>query len=169
MSEIAWPLDYNVIRRKKISNTFGRFKERTKGCHWGWDFYAPVGTPCYAIADAVSVQTYRSKDFGLVLVLEFQFEGRRLFAAYCHLAKAIIHGTGKLSRIKAGDFVAYTGNSGNASNLTGAEEHLHFELRESVRPLPGEKGRLSPLKIFKECPLTSPIIVSHQNATNSSR
>ncbi|MCA1856349.1 M23 family metallopeptidase [Massilia oculi] len=164
MQGVQWPLDYNIIRGRKLSNTYGRFKERFAGCHWGWDFYAGVGTPCYAIADAISIQTYQSSSFGLVLVLEFDHEGRRLFAAYCHLDKAIVQGAGPRNQIKAGDFVAYTGSSGNASNLKGEEEHLHFELRTSVRPLPGEKGRLSPIEIFRKCPLNSPIITPHRTS-----
>ena len=166
MSDIVWPLDYNIIRNKHISNTFGKFRERTKGHHWGWDFYAPAGTACYAIADAISIQTYgkasSKENFGLVLVLEFEFEGRRLFAAYCHLSKIVTHGIGAHSQVKAGDLIAYSGNSGNAYNMKGQDEHLHFELRETVRPLPGEKGRLSPIRAFKTLPLKSPIIVSHQ-------
>ena len=53
-------------------------------------------------------------------------------------------------RVKAGDFVALTGSSGNARTMPTMElgSHLHFEVRESMRPGPGLTGRLDPLKFF---------------------
>lgn len=158
MATILWPLVNNVIRRKKLSNTYGRFAERTSGVHWGWDFYAHAGTPCYAIADGKLVLRYGSSNdtgnFGLVSVLEFPFEGRTLYAAYCHLSGV----SAPLGPIAAGQQIGFTGNSGNAHGMTGDDEHLHFEIRTSPRPPPGgSPHRLSPLIVFKKCPLTQAI------------
>lgn len=158
MTQILWPLVNNVIRKNKLSNTFGRFPERAKGVHWGWDFYAAAGTPCYAIADGKIVLQYGDKNdtdnFGLVAVLEFQLEGKTLYAAYCHLNRIVAQN----GPISAGYQIGFTGNSGNAHSMVGADEHLHFEIRTSSRPAPGgEPRRISPLKVFKTCPLTQPI------------
>lgn len=160
MSQILWPLVQNIIRKQKLSNTFGEFPgQRNSGVHWGWDFYAAKGTECYAIADGEIQMIYgKSTDtdgFGLVVVLKFNFENRNLYAAYCHLDKAIVSPGVK---VKAGDFIGYTGNSGNAHNMKGADEHLHFEIREEPRPPKGKKGRLSPFVVFKKCPLHEMII-----------
>lgn len=85
MTRILWPLVVNVIRRKKLSNTFGVFPERASGAHWGWDFYARKGTPCYAIADGDIAAIYGSsgdtESFGLVVVLKFKLASSDLFAA----------------------------------------------------------------------------------------
>ena len=72
MSEILWPLVSNVIRRGKLSNTYGRFPVRKSGTHWGWDFYAKAGTSCYAIADgrieAIYGSTSDTGSFGQVVL-----------------------------------------------------------------------------------------------------
>jgi len=144
----------NVIRRNKLSNTYGRFPERTSGVHWGWDFYAESGTPCYAIANGKLVLRYGSSSdtgsFGLVSVLEFLSEGRTLYAAYCHLSGV----SAPLGPIAAGEQIGFTGNSGNAHNMQGLDQHLHLEIRTQPRPPPGGAPyRLSPLVVFKRCPL----------------
>jgi murein DD-endopeptidase MepM/ murein hydrolase activator NlpD len=159
MSKILWPLVSNVIRRNKLSNTFGRFPERISGTHWGWDFYAEAGTPCFAIADGRIEMVYGSASdtgsFGLVVVLKFVHGGRTLYAGYCHLSGAVVASGQK---VKAGDQVGFTGNSGNANTMTGLDQHLHFEIRTSARPAAGEAHRLSPLTVFGKCPLHTAIV-----------
>jgi len=160
-TKILWPLISNVIRRNKLSNTFGRFPERKSGTHWGWDFYATPGTPCFAIADGPIKAVYGSAtdtgNFGLVVVQKFEYEGKELFAAYCHLSAALVQPSP--NAIAAGTQIGMTGNSGNASTMKGDDQHLHFEIRSSVRPSPGgEPLRISPLKVFKVCPLSKPIV-----------
>ena len=54
MGEVTWPLEQNMIRGQKVSNTFGMVRTYANGTpkpHQGWDFAAAVGTPAYAIAD----------------------------------------------------------------------------------------------------------------------
>lgn len=159
MDRLLWPLVSNVIRRNKISNTFGLFKERISGAHWGWDFYAQAGTPCYAVSDGeiVLIETGVSDtgSFGNVAVLKFEFKGKTFFAAYCHLQSVSV-GKGP---IKAGDQVGYTGNSGNAHNMKGEDQHLHFEIRSSAKPGPGgPPRRISPFVLYGVCPLRLAII-----------
>lgn len=160
MSEILWPLVTNLIRRNKVSNTYGRFIERKSGAHWGWDFYAKCGTPCYAIADGCISNIYGDSSdtgsFGLVAVLMFAFGDKSYYAAYCHLNAVTVSNQ---NLVKAGDQIGFTGNSGNASNMSGLDEHLHFEIRTSVRPPPGGKPyRISPLEVFGKCPLHIAIV-----------
>ncbi len=160
MSEILWPLVTNVIRRNKLSNTYGRFVERTSGVHWGWDFYAKCGTPCYAIADGRIEMVYGNvndtNSFGLAAVLKFDFGGKQYYAAYCHLSSVTVSA---LDSVEAGDQIGFTGNSGNASGMSGPDEHLHFEIRTSARPPAGGKPhRISPLAIFGKCPLHIAIV-----------
>lgn len=159
MSKILWPLVNNVIRRNKLSNTFGRFPERASGTHWGWDFYAKAGTPCFAISDGTIEMIYGDSSdtfsFGKVVVLKFEHSIRTLYAAYCHLSGAVVIAG---QQVKAGNQVGFTGNSGNAHNMQGLDEHLHFEMRTSARPdKGGEPLRLSPLTVFGKCPLNTAI------------
>jgi peptidoglycan LD-endopeptidase LytH len=160
MAKILWPLVNNVIRRNKLSNTFGRFAERKSGAHWGWDFYAVSGTPCFAIADGVIEAVYGhtsdTGSFGRVVVLKFSIALKDLYAAYCHLSNETV----KIGdKVQAGDQVGFTGNSGNASSMKGLDQHLHFEIRTSVRPPPGgEPSRLSPVVVFRRCPLHHSVI-----------
>lgn len=158
--KILWPLVTNVIRRNKASNTFGRFADRKSGAHWGWDFFAVSGTPCYAIAngtiDAIYGHASDTGSFGRVVVLKFRFGTRDLYAAYCHLSREVVN-VG--DRVSAGDQIGFTGNSGNASSMKGLDQHLHFEIRTSVRPPPGgEPSRLSPIIVYKKCPLHQTIV-----------
>jgi peptidoglycan LD-endopeptidase LytH len=160
MTTVLWPLVNNVIRRHQLCNTFGRFPERKTGTHWGWDLFAMRGTPCFAIAEGTIEAIYGhasdTGNFGLVAVLRFKFDQTELFAAYCHLSNVVVT-VGR--RVKAGDEIGLTGNSGNASSMKGADQHLHFEIRTSVRPPPGgEPLRLSPIKVFRRCPLHHPIV-----------
>ena len=161
-TQITWPLVKNVIRKNKKSNTFGRFVEREKGAHWGWDFQANVGTPCFAIADGRIAAVYgavsENKGFGLVVVLEFEFEGRTLYAAYCHLSAAVVSRELEVNR---GQLLGYTGNSGNAFKMDKFNEHLHFEIRTIIKPgLGGPPHRIDPIMVFKTCPLLVPIFES---------
>lgn len=154
-SSFYWPLTQNRIRQSKLNHTFGYVRNGgTKG-HWGWDFYASPGTPCYAICQGkivdVTGSASETTSFGLTVVLEFQHEGKTLYAAYCHLAgSSVVKG----APVDAGQQIGFTGNSGNAFNMAPEDQHLHFELRTKPRPGPGgPPSRIDPIEIFNVCPL----------------
>ena len=156
MTAIGWPLDINVIRGKtrerQEANTFGMVRQYADGHdkpHQGWDFLAENDTPCYAIADGAIKLIYKSKDYGLVLVLGFLWHGRELFAAYAHLSDAI---TTLGQSVRKGDQIAHSGSSGNAGNMGPGERHLHFEIRTIPRPGLGLSGRISPWSLYAKVP-----------------
>lgn len=154
---IGWPLKHNRIRRGLVSNTFGPVRRGTDGkprVHQGWDFEAPVGTPCFAIADGAVAMTYFSKDYGNVAVLSFEHDGQMRFAAYAHLS-AIDVKTGQ--RVIRGQRIGLTGDTGNAKGMAGPDQHLHFEIRTEPRPGLGLAGRVTPLNIFRAVPLDKAI------------
>ena len=157
--EIDWPLDRNRIRRGMINHTFGMVRRNADGSrrpHQGWDFEAPAGTPCFAVADGTVEAVRRSGDYGLQVILRFAFDfdgdGDRdlLFAVYCHLSRADV---APGQAVKRGSKLGLTGNTGNAVSMKGVDQHLHFELRDRPQPGRGLAGRFSPLAIFGECPL----------------
>lgn len=155
---LRWPLQSNMIRNKAVSNTFGMVRRRADGSkkpHQGWDFFAPIGTQCYAIADGKVAVITTGKDYGKVLVLSFQFEGATRYAAYCHLS-AINVALGQT--VKRGDRVALTGDTGNAKGMKGSDLHLHFEIRTVPTPGLGLAGRVSPLEVFRHVPLDKAVI-----------
>ena len=120
--------------------------------HQGWDLDAPVGTPCRAIADGQIEYVGVHPQFGQQVILRFSRSGNKLqslpgdtlFAAYAHLSAALVT-VGQV--VRAGDTIALTGVSGNAS---ASAPHLHFEIRNTSNPNPGlgGVGRLDPAEVL---------------------
>lgn len=150
---VDWPLDSNVIRRNSEINTFGMVRFRADGSrkpHQGWDFYAPKGTACYSISDGEVVFADPCGDYGNTLVVTIA--GTPLFAAYAHLDEILVP---KGAKVTLGQRIAYTGCTGNADKMTGADQHLHFEIRDLPTPGMGLDHRYSPLTVFGVCPMTT--------------
>jgi peptidoglycan LD-endopeptidase LytH len=144
------PLDYMEIRRGLPNHGFGRVRNNGTRAHQGWDLWAPVGTPIYAVANGV-VEFVRldSGDYGSQICASFEnpnSPGSLLYAFYAHLSQ--IYVTEK-AVVEEGQVLGLTGNTGNASTLSSFEdEHLHFELRTSVAPGLGLSDRLDPAEFF---------------------
>lgn len=155
--QIDWPLDRNVIRRGAESNTFGMVRRRADGSpkpHQGWDFHAPIGTQCHAVADGQIVSVIDGGDYGLVIVMSFRHMEKVWYAAYCHLSKALVKPRDKVT---LGQVIGLTGDSGNARGMKGDDLHLHFEVRNMPLPGRGLDGRVSPLLLFGVCPMQEPV------------
>lgn len=154
--QFRWPLHRNQIRRGAKSNTFGpdvrRDAEGKPRAHQGWDFAAPVGTPCYAIGDGVVTLMEERGDYGLRVTVQLNepHDGRRLWAFYAHLSQALVT-TGQAVRL--GDAIGLTGDTGNARGAPREDQHLHFEIRTEPSPGLGVAGRISPMEIYGGCPL----------------
>lgn len=155
---IGWPLVTNVIRRGLENHTFGMVRRNRDGsprAHQGWDFYSEPGYRCYAIADGKVVAVRNTSGYGKHVVMEFQFDLDNdggvdtLYAAYCHLSRVDVQVGQKL---RLGDQIGLTGNSGNARSMRGKDQHLHFEIRRQPITGRGLKGRLSPFRVFGKCP-----------------
>lgn len=154
---LRWPLAHNVIRKNSESNTFGMVRRNADGSarpHQGWDFEAPIGTECFAIADGAVALVSSAGDYGKLVALSFHLNGETLYAAYAHLSEIRV-ATGQA--VTRGQVIGRTGDSGNAKGMTGRDLHLHFELRTIKQPGLGLVGRISPLQIFREVPLDKAI------------
>lgn len=152
---VGWPLDVNVIRKNSVNNTFGMVRKNTDGSsrpHQGWDFYAKEGTSCYAISNGEVKHVESRGSLGLMIVVSIGNTGKH--AAYCHLSKSKVE-VG--DRVVLGEMIGFTGNSGNAIGMVGADQHLHFEIRNQVITGTGLEGRVSPLEVFGKCPMNDPI------------
>jgi RHS repeat-associated protein len=142
------PLANMKIRNNRASNLFGTVRSIDGGVnnknHQGNDYYAEVGTPIFAVKDAVVHKIIQEKDggfYGMQIILKItNADGTFHYAQYAHLSAV---------NVKEGDNVlekqivpiGYTGTSGNASE---SSPHLHFELRTQENVGKGLGGRISP-------------------------
>lgn len=100
-----------------------------KRMHAGIDFRADIGTHLFATGDGVVKYAKRNGNYGNLLIIDhgFGFETR-----YAHLS-GYADGVRVGSKVKRGDLVAYSGNTG----LTNGP-HLHYEVYlndEAIDPL----------------------------------
>jgi peptidoglycan LD-endopeptidase LytH len=151
---IDWPLNSNLIRKNSIANTFGMVRKNSDGSdrpHQGWDFYAEEGTYCYSVARGKVVFADDRGALGNLLVISIGDTG--YYAAYAHMSRIDLN-VG--DTVELGQLVGLTGNTGNASTMVGENQHLHLEIRDKPLTGLGLEGRISPLKVFKTCPLHTP-------------
>jgi murein DD-endopeptidase MepM/ murein hydrolase activator NlpD len=117
-----WPEPYTVNKR----SPFGPRKHPITGqasFHNGIDVAMPVGTPLTAGADGEIVHKGNNGSGGVTLIIR---HANNMHTVYYHLQKPSPHRIG--TRVKAGDFVAHSGNTGASTG-----PHLHYELRNSRR------------------------------------
>ncbi|MBU0827693.1 MAG: M23 family metallopeptidase, partial [Gammaproteobacteria bacterium] len=103
-------------------------------------------------------ENHDAKGHGKLVVLEFLFQGRTLFALYSHLSiVSVARGT----KVKQGEVIAYTGTSGNANGMTGEDQHLHFEIRDELEAGRGLGGRVDPKTLYGRAPREYIVVESH--------
>ena len=161
MTQLAWPLPRNIIRRQIPNHTFGKVRNGGTKDHQGWDLYALPMTPCYAIADGKIVASFDDPDpngYGSQVILEFKYREQTLYAAYCHLSFRLAQVGETVMRSQV---IGTTGRTGNASNLEGADFHMHFEIRIKPRPGPGMAGRIDPASIYGRAPVNTMFVQGH--------
>lgn len=85
-------------------------------------------------------------------------DGQPAYAAYAHLSE-ISSGISINNTVTLGQLIGKTGNTGNACNLTGEDQHLHFELRKEVSPPAGTglQRRFDPKRLYGEPPLQTTV------------
>lgn len=88
------------------------------GYHTGVDYAIPTGTPVMAASSGAVEAVKESGPYGLQIVVKHQ-EG--LYTQYAHLSSASVE-IGQ--KVKAGQRIALSGNTGNSTG-----PHLHFEVR----------------------------------------
>jgi murein DD-endopeptidase MepM/ murein hydrolase activator NlpD len=117
-----WPLQDVVL-----SSFFGNRSDPISGkkrAHHGVDFATKVGTKVSAVAAGVVMQSEPRGSYGELIVIRHTsgWESR-----YAHLsARKVKTGT----RVKAGQLIALSGNSGRSTG-----PHLHLEIRRSGKAI----------------------------------
>lgn len=132
---ISYPISNPVI-----GSSFGMRKHPILGgmrMHKGIDFRASKGTPIYAPADGIIVETSNGRGFGKHVKIRHNGVYTTLYAHLDNFARDKKVGT----RVKKGEVIGYVGKTGIASG-----EHLHFEVHENGRPINPIKLIGSPVK-----------------------
>lgn len=111
----------------KVSATFPTYSSGKP--HSGIDVACPEGTPIRASKDGVCIKRREIEtSYGKYLFIE---HAENLISIYAHNSELTIN---EGDHVKAGDIIAYSGNTGNS---TGA--HSHFEIRvngSAINPAP---------------------------------
>ncbi|MFI9047848.1 peptidoglycan DD-metalloendopeptidase family protein [Streptomyces sp. NPDC053427] len=115
------------VTQHGLSALFGQAGVNWMSVHTGIDFPVSYGTPVMAATDG-TVRTQWNSAYGNMAIVTAP-DGTETW--YCHLSSTKI----RSGSVKAGDQIAYSGNSGNSTG-----PHLHFEVRpggdSAIDPLP---------------------------------
>ncbi|MCX4780533.1 peptidoglycan DD-metalloendopeptidase family protein [Streptomyces sp. NBC_01264] len=114
--EAARPKFALPVARHGLSAGFGQAGVNWMSVHTGIDFPVSYGTSVMAATDG-TVRSQWNSAYGNMVILTAA-DGTETW--YCHLSSAKI----RSGKVKAGDVIAYSGNSGNSTG-----PHLHFEVR----------------------------------------
>lgn len=147
--DTSWgdPVKSPRIRRNKASNLFGPVRHYADGSvrwHRGFDYYAPKGTPVYSVGDGVVSLVQNHPDFGHCVLVTHKRPKQTYYSFYAHLSSVSVkYG----EKVRKGTMLGKSGTTGNAYNLSGEDEHLHFEYRTS--PKHGDRRQANPNVIVK--------------------
>ncbi|UUU24466.1 M23 family metallopeptidase [Streptomyces sp. DSM 40750] len=116
------------VSQQGLSAYYGQSGVNWMSLHTGIDFPVSYGTPVMAATDG-TVRTEWNSAYGNMVIVTAK-DGTETW--YCHLSTyKVASGT----TVKAGDAIAYSGNSGNSTG-----PHLHFEVHpaggSAIDPLP---------------------------------
>jgi murein DD-endopeptidase MepM/ murein hydrolase activator NlpD len=126
------------ISGARISSGFGMRRHPVLGysrMHKGVDFAVPRGTPVYAAGDGVVDQVGKKGGYGNYLRIRHTSE---YVTAYAHLHK-YSSGIKKGRKVKQGQVVAYSGNTGVSTG-----PHLHYEVIVAGRQVNPSKVKMTP-------------------------
>jgi murein DD-endopeptidase MepM/ murein hydrolase activator NlpD len=116
------------VEQHGLSAYYGQAGINWMSVHTGIDFPVSYGTKVMAATDG-TVRTQYNSAYGNMMIVTAK-DGTETW--YCHLSSYQVPSG---STVKAGDAIAFSGNSGNSTG-----PHLHFEVRpaggSSIDPLP---------------------------------
>jgi murein DD-endopeptidase MepM/ murein hydrolase activator NlpD len=123
-----------------FTNTFGAPRADT-GWHHGEDIYAALGAPILAIADGTVFSVGWNDVGGYRLWLRDKHGNEFYYAHLSAFSPLALNG----AQVKAGDVLAFMGNSGDAQ---GTPYHLHFEIHPVQLLYMGYDGVIPPYPIL---------------------
>ena len=114
-SKFIWPV------KGVVTSPFGN---RWGNMHEGIDIGAPEGTPIHAAAAGKVIFSGERGAYGLIVIIEHPDDW---YTIYAHNSKNLV---GQGATVKQGEKIALVGQTGRATG-----PHLHFEIRQGVKPL----------------------------------
>ncbi len=132
--------DAGWLLKHKILQTFGHYTGGLMfngGRHYGIDFGMPTGTSIKALTDGKITQAGPVAGGGGNQVT-LQEPGGKWFQWYMHMSKIL---TKKGARVKAGDEIGKSGNTGNSTT-----PHLHIQ---RMKGYPSNETAVNPMKWLK--------------------
>ncbi len=111
---------------------------KVRKMHNGLDIIADVGTKVYAPGNGKVIRTGYQSGYGRIVEIDHGFG---YTTRYAHLSKILVK---KGQRVKRGDVIALSGNSGRLT--TGP--HLHYEVRHNGIALNPKNFMYDDIKIF---------------------
>jgi lipoprotein NlpD len=118
-SKFIWPV------KGVLTSPFGN---RWGNMHEGIDIGAPEGTPVFASAAGKVIFSGERGTYGLIVIIEHPDDW---YTIYAHNSKNLVR---QGATVKQGDKIALVGKTGRATGT-----HLHFEIRQGVKPLDPQK------------------------------
>jgi len=130
---------------------FGMTRNNGTRAHQGVDLATDEGYRLYAVENGEIVGINKgSNGYGYTVTLKMETENRLngLFAFYAHCDRIDVS-IGQ--KVKAGQQIALSGDTGNASGMSTEDKggHLHFEVRERAVCGLGLKYRIDPLPFIE--------------------
>ena len=134
------------IRMNRASNLMGEGIRYYKGQytnHQGFDYYAPEGTEVLSVQDGVVISIVEGhKSYGTSITIKHtDSQNNTVYSFYAHLSEVNVSVD---ESVTEGQVIAKSGITGNASDLKGQDQHLHFELRSRPENIKGLTGKLDP-------------------------
>lgn len=148
-SDLSWgdPVKNPQIRCNRASNLYGPVRYNSNGTvrwHRGFDYYAPQGTPVFSVGEGTVSLVQTHPDFGLCVLVTHKRPKKIYYSFYAHLSSvSVAYG----QKVQKGTQLGKSGVTGNAYNLKGKEQHLHFEYRTS--PKHSDRKQENPNAIVK--------------------
>ncbi len=109
-----------------LSSGFGPRRGGAGSTHKGIDIFTREPRPVFAAADGRVIEAGRQNGFGRIVIIRHRNDVTTWYAHLSSLAPGIREG----ARVRAGEVIARTGRTGNATAI-----HLHYEIRAGGRAL----------------------------------
>ena len=134
------------LEQRALYRRSARFQDgEVRDTHMGIDLWAPAGTSVHAFMDGTIHSFAHNNDagnYGPTLILEHDFQGKKLYSLYGHLAVSDMAGWSVGLRFRESEQIA---TLGTPQENGGYSPHLHFQLMTSMLDFKGDfVGVLAP-------------------------
>lgn len=143
----------NIYSAEQYQNTSD--PDSTRNIHMGVDIFAPINTAIHSFYDGVVyMREYNSLelDYGYTVIIEYDFQGTKLYALFGHLNKVSFDNNPPGKQIFKGDVFAWMGDYHENG---GWPSHLHLQLsyeRPDVCDMPGVVSKKDLAKMIQRHP-----------------